>query len=330
MKLARVLGNEPFYSVVVERAGDGKQSELFDFNIVVPNDLRPRMPMRHLEFLPVLMQMQERPGVLSRLAQRLQNAPDDEYAHFRRPLAGETLLAPVEPPSFRDFYAFEQHVRSARGNRGLDMVPEWYDAPVFYFSNVAGIVGPNVPVRKPPESRELDFELEIAIVIGKTGRDIAVSEADGYIAGFTICNDWSLRDIQRQEMKVGLGPAKGKDFATSIGPYLVTPDELADRLLPDTIRGNSYDLTMTAAVNGQEISRGNLRDMHWTFAELIAQASRNTVLNPGDLLASGTVGTGCLTEFPPGTYQWLQPGDVVRLEIERLGVLENTVLHLKP
>lgn len=324
MKLARVADNEPFYSIVIERDGEGA-SELFDFNIAVPNDLRPRMPMRHLEFLPVLMQMQERAGVLSRLIQRLENAPDDEYAHFRRPLAGEILLPPVEPPSFRDFYAFEQHVRNARGNRGLDMVPEWYDAPVFYFSNTAGIVGPNAPIRKPPESNELDFELEIAIVIGKTGRDIPVAEADGYIAGYTICNDWSLRDIQRQEMKVGLGPAKGKDFATSIGPYLVTPDELADRIVSDTDRGKGYNLTMTATVNGQEISRGNLRDMHWTFAELIAQASRNTVLKPGDLIGSGTVGTGCITEYPRGTYDWLQSGDLVQLEIERLGRLENLV-----
>ena len=325
MKLARIADNEPFYSVVIERGEAEGGAELFDFGVVVPNTLRPDMPLSHLEYLPVLMQMQERDGVLSRIQARLQDAPDDEYAAFRRPLRGEILLPPVEPPSFRDFYAFEQHVRNARQNRGLDMVPEWYDAPAFYFSNTAGIVGPNAPIRKPPESSELDYELEIAVVIGKTGRDIPVTEADSYIAGFTICNDWSLRDVQRQEMKVGLGPAKGKDFATSIGPYLVTPDELADRVLPDTSRGKSYDLTMTAHVNGQEYSRGNLRDMHWTFAELIAHASRNTVLRPGDLIGSGTVGSGCITEFPRGTYAWLQPGDTVRLEIECLGILENQI-----
>ena len=325
MKLARIADNEPFYSVVIERTEAEGGVELFDFGVVVPNTLRPDMPLSHLEYLPVLMQMQEREGVLPRVQARLQNAPADEYAAFRRSLRGEILLPPVEPPSFRDFYAFEQHVQSARRNRGLDMVPEWYDAPAFYFSNIAGIVGPNVPVRKPPESSELDYELEIAVIMGKPGRDIPVAEADTYIAGFTICNDWSLRDIQRQEMKVGLGPAKGKDFATSIGPYLVTPDELADHLLPDTSRGKRYDLTMTAHVNGQEYSRGNLRDMHWTFAELIAHASRNTVLRPGDLIGSGTVGTGCITEFPRGTYPWLQPGDNVRLEIERLGILENRI-----
>ena len=229
--------------------------------------------------------------------------------------------------SFRDFYAFEEHVKNARRRRGLEMVPEWYEAPVFYFSNVAGIiVGSDAPIRKPPETNELDYELEIAAVIGKEGRDIPVSEADGYIAGFTILNDWSARDIQRREMKVGLGPAKGKDFATSVGPCLVTPDELEDRILPDRSRGNRYNLVMTASVNGREYSRGNAKDMHWTFAELIAHAARNTVLRPGDLIASGTVGAGCITEFPEGTYPWLQPGDVVRLEIERLGALVNRVV----
>lgn len=227
--------------------------------------------------------------------------------------------------SFRDFYAFEQHVRNARKNRGLEMVPEWYAAPVFYFSNTASIVGPNVPIRKPPETNALDYELEIAILIGKAGGDIPVAEADGYIAGFTILNDWSARDIQRQEMKVGLGPAKGKDFATSIGPCLVTPDELEITVLPDQSRGKRYDLTMTASVNGKEYSRGNASAMHWTFAEMIAHASRNTMLKPGDLIGSGTVGTGCITEFPEGTYPWLQPGDVVRLEIQGLGALENRV-----
>jgi len=236
------------------------------------------------------------------------------------------LPLPAAFPSFRDFYAFEAHVKNARRKRGLDMVPEWYDAPVFYFSNTASIVGPGVEIRKPPETNELDYELEIAIVIGREGRDIPVAEADDYIVGFTILNDWSARDIQRHEMKVGLGPAKGKDFATSVGPSLVTPDELEECVLPDRSRGKRYDLTMTAAVNGAEYSRGNARDMHWTFAELITGASRNTILRPGDLIGSGTVGTGCITEFPDGVHPWLQPGDTVRLEIERLGVLENRVI----
>ncbi len=236
------------------------------------------------------------------------------------------MKLPLPPiASFRDFYAFEEHVRNARRNRGLDMVPEWYQAPAFYFSNVAGIVGTGAPIRKPLDTEELDYELEWAVVIGKEGGDIAVQDADAYIAGFTILNDWSARDLQRREMKVGLGPAKGKDFATSIGPHLVTPDELEDAVLPDRNRGRRYDLAMTAAVNGREYSRGNARTMHWTWAELIAQASRNTRLMLGDLIGSGTAGTGCITEFAPGTWPWLQVGDTVRLEVERLGVLENTV-----
>lgn len=236
------------------------------------------------------------------------------------------LPLPDHISSFRDFYAFEQHVRNARKKRGLEMIPEWYEQPVFYFSNTASIVGPGMEIRKPLETSELDYELELAIVIGKVGRDIPVAEADDYILGFTILNDWSARDIQRQEMKVGLGPAKGKDFATSLGPHLVTPDDLEDKVLPDRSRGKRYDLIMTASVNGVEYSRGNARDMHWTFAELIAQASRNTVLLPGDLIGSGTVGTGCITEFPEGVHPWLQVGDVVRLEIEGIGFLENRVV----
>ncbi len=244
----------------------------------------------------------------------------------RLPLDAVELLAPVAPRSFRDFYAFEQHVRSARKKRGLEMVPEWYAAPVFYFSNTAGIVGPNAPIRKPANTRELDYELEIAVVIGRAGSDIPVLEADDYIAGFTIVNDWSARDLQREEMKVGLGPAKGKDFATSVGPFLVTPDELELYRLADRSRGARYDLTMTATVNGREYSRGNAQAMHWTFAELIAHASRNTRLLPGDLIGSGTVGTGCITEFAEGTYPWLETGDVVRLEITGLGALENRIV----
>jgi fumarylacetoacetate (FAA) hydrolase len=250
----------------------------------------------------------------------------DSLADHRLPLAEVELAPPVRPESFRDFYAFERHVVNARKNRGLEMVREWYEAPVFYFSNTAGIVGHRAPVRKPPETNELDYELELGVVIGRDGRDIPVAEAHGHIAGFTIINDWSARDLQRREMKVGLGPAKGKDFATSLGPWLVTPDELRERALPEERRGMRYDLTMVARVNGRECSRGNAREMHWTFAELIAQASRNTVLRPGDLIGSGTVGTGCITEFPKGTYPWLQPGDVVELEIDALGILENEVV----
>ncbi len=241
------------------------------------------------------------------------------------PLAQVQLLAPVLPPSFRDFYAFEAHVRNARRKRGLPVPPEWYEAPVFYFSNPAGIFGPDVRVPRPPETRELDYELELAVVIGREGSNIPSAEADDYVAGFTLLNDWSARDVQRREMRVGLGPAKGKDFATTIGPWLTTPDELDPYVLPDRSRGRRYALAMEARVNGECYSVGNSREMHWTFAELIAVASRNTTLRVGDLIGSGTVGTGCITEFPEGVHPWLEVGDEVTLQIEALGSLTNRV-----
>lgn len=263
-------------------------------------------------------------GALAQLAELLGEAGPDAVPDLTHLLSEVTLLPPVHPPSFRDFYAFEAHVKSARCHRGLGMAPEWYEQPAFYFSNVASIIGHDAPIRKPPDTNALDYELEIGAIIGREGGDIPVEEADDYIAGFTIVNDWSARDLQMKEMKVGLGPAKGKDFATSMGPFLVTPDEIADRIV-DRQRGYSYDLTMTARVNGEEYSRGNLKNIHWAFAELIAQASRNTVLKPGDLIGSGTVGSGCIVEFPEGTRPWLKVGDVVELEIERLGILRNAV-----
>jgi fumarylacetoacetate (FAA) hydrolase len=220
--------------------------------------------------------------------------------HAEYALADVDLRAPVlHPPSVRDFMAFEQHVQAAR--KGV-VPPEWYEQPVFYFSNPAAIYGPEDDVPYPEGTGELDFELEVAAVIG----------ADGAIGGFTAMNDWSARDLQRREMRVGLGPAKGKDFATSVGPVLVTPDELD---------GSGGELI--ARVNGEERSRGNLRDMHWSWEELVAHAARNTVLRPGDLLGSGTVGTGSILEHGDG--RWLQRGDVVELEVEGIGVLRNRV-----
>lgn len=232
------------------------------------------------------------------------------------------LLAPIpNPPSFRDFYAFEQHVAAARAKRGLAMIPEWYQIPVFYFSNAGAISGSEAEIARPAYTQELDFELEIACVIGKTGRDIDPAEADSYIAGYMVLNDWSARDAQRLEMKMNLGPAKGKDFASSMGPWLVTPDELADRIIPGP-KGARYDLSMTVRVNGQEYGKGNFKDIHFTFAEMIARASQDVTLYPGEVLGSGTVGTGCMLETG---LPWLVPGDVVEMDIERLGVLRNPV-----
>jgi fumarylacetoacetate (FAA) hydrolase len=274
-------------------------------------------------------------GALQSLGAHLETISPDQVVEGKYRLDDVNLLPPVRPRSFRDFYAFESHVKNARKKRGLEMQPEWSEQPVFYFSNTASIQGPGEEIRKPPDTNALDYELELAAVIGKEGRDVLVGEADSYIAGFTILNDWSARDLQMREMKVGLGPAKGKDFATSIGPYLVIPDELADRVLPppelgegsreEASRGNSYDLTMIARVNGKEYSRGNAKEMNWTFAELIAQASRNTTILPGDLIGSGTVGTGCILEIQDDDHPWLQAGDVVELEIEKLGILRNRV-----
>lgn len=231
------------------------------------------------------------------------------------------------PPSLRDFYAFEAHVRNARRKRGYDAPPpEWYEAPAFYFSNPACLIGHEQPVRQPPDTHALDFELELAVIIGRDGGDFTLQEAEGAIAGFTLLNDWSARDIQRREMRVGLGPAKAKDFATSLGPCVITPDEWEAWRVPDPARGSRWQIPLTARVNGQTITRGYAHEMHWTFAELIAHASRNTRLQVGDIIGSGTVGGGCLLEYPDGTYPWLQPGDVVELEAEGIGILRNRVV----
>jgi len=232
------------------------------------------------------------------------------------------LLAPVPwPGALRDFYAFEEHVATAYGKRGREVPRAWYQVPVFYFGHTGTIVGPDEAVQKPAETGQLDFELELACVIGEPGRDIPAAEAWEHVAGLTIMNDWSARDVQRQEMSVGLGPAKGKDFATSLGPVLVTLDEVADRF-----DGERHDLAMIARINGDEVARGNARAIYWTFAQMIERASRNVELMPGDVFGSGTVGGGCLLELGTEVHPWLQPGDEVELEIEQLGRLRNVVV----
>ena len=224
--------------------------------------------------------------------------------HAEYPLEDVRLLAPVRrPPSVRDFYAFEEHVKNARAVTGRGEVPpEWYELPAFYFSNPAAIYGPEDEIPYPEGTEKLDYELEVAAVIG----------ANGAIGGFTIMNDWSARDLQRREMAIGLGPAKGKDFATSLGPVVVTPDELGD-----------LRLEMVARVNGEERSRGNLGEMYHSWEAIVANASRNTELRAGDILGSGTVGTGCILEH--GDERWLQPGDEVELEVEGIGILRNRI-----
>jgi 2-keto-4-pentenoate hydratase/2-oxohepta-3-ene-1,7-dioic acid hydratase in catechol pathway len=242
------------------------------------------------------------------------------------PLEGATLLAPVAaPPSLRDFYAFEQHARTARSRRGLEMDPDWYQLPVFYFSNPAAIVGPGEPVAAPPRSAELDYELEVACVLAAGGRDVGVEDADRLVAGFTIMNDWSARDVQRREMRLSMGPVKGKDFATSLGPWLVTADEFA----PEGLRAVP-PAAMVARVNGVEYTRSNLDTIWWSFAEMIAYASESAPLRRGDVLGSGTCGTGCILELAlvhgGANYPYLSPGDQVELEVDGLGVLRNRVV----
>jgi len=226
------------------------------------------------------------------------------------------------PASIRDFYAFEQHVKTANQNRGRDVPSAWYEIPVFYFTNHTAIYGTDETIPYPKHSHALDYELEVAAVIGTGGMDIAAEDAEDHIFGYMIYNDWSARDLQKQEMSVGLGPAKGKDFAQSFGPVLVTLDELQDRHMG---RPGVYDLDMIARVNGEERSRGNWKDLHWSFGQMIERASDGVMLHPGDVIGSGTVGTGCLLELTRAQGPYLQPGDVVELEIERLGVLRNTV-----
>lgn len=247
------------------------------------------------------------------------------------------LLAPVPfPSSCRDGYAFRQHVAAARRNRKAEMIPEFDQYPIFYFTNHHSIQGPG-PVRCMPDHLEkLDFELEAAIVICKHGRNIPAEEADAYIGGLMIMNDLSARRLQMEEMLLNLGPAKGKDFSTALGPWLVTLEELQEFEIAakENHVGKNWNLEMKCRVNGEEVSRGNLGDMDWTFAEIIERASYGVDLYPGDVIGSGTVGTGCFLELN-GTgklndanypEQWLKEGDLVEMEINGLGTLSNTIV----
>lgn len=256
----------------------------------------------------------------------------------RRLALGEVqLLAPVPfPASCRDGYAFRQHVAAARRNRKADMIPEFDQYPIFYFTNHHSIQGPGEIRCMPDHFEKLDFELEAAIVICKHGRNIPAEHADEYIGGLMIMNDMSARRLQMEEMLLNLGPAKGKDFSTVIGPWLVTLDELHEFEIPakENHTGKSWNLQMKCSVNGVQVSEGNMGDMDWTFAEIIERASYGVDLYPGDVIGSGTVGTGCFLELngtgkfndPNYVEQWLQPNDVVEMEIDALGKLSNTII----
>ena len=245
------------------------------------------------------------------------------------------LLPPIpNPTSFRDAYAFRQHVETSRKNRGLNMIAEFDQFPVFYFSNHNTMFADGEEIKLMPDHFEqLDFELEFAIVIGKGGQNILSKDADQHIAGFCILNDLSCRRLQMEEMRLSLGPAKGKDFANVLGPYLVTPDELFSKII-DTPCGNKYDLNMKCFVNGELVSEGNAKDMNWTFAEIIERASYGVELFPGDVIGSGTVGTGCLLEINGSgkrenldyRERWIEEGDQIEMQIEGLGKISNKIV----
>lgn len=251
--------------------------------------------------------------------------------------ADADLFAPVPTPtSCRDGYAFRQHVAAARRNRKVDMIPEFDQYPIFYFTNHNSIQGPGDIVCMPDHFQKLDFELEASIVICKPGRNVKAAEADEYIGGLMIMNDMSARTLQMEEMLLNLGPAKGKDFATVIGPMLITLDELEQYEVPckEGHTGKTWNLGMKCRVNGIQVSEGNLADMDWTFAEIIERCSYGVNMMPGDVIGSGTVGTGCFLELngtgllndPNYQPQWLQEGDVVEMEIDELGLLSNTIV----
>jgi 2-keto-4-pentenoate hydratase/2-oxohepta-3-ene-1,7-dioic acid hydratase in catechol pathway len=246
------------------------------------------------------------------------------------PFSDARLRSPVPaPPSIRDFMAFESHVANSRRRLGQEVDPDWYELPVFYFTNPAAVCGPRDDVAVSPGSSQFDYELEIAAIVGRPGSNLSPERAESHIAGYTVMCDWSARDLQMREMRQLLGPAKGKDSATSLGPVLVTPDELEPRR-----QGRAYDLEMTASVNGVPYSRGNLADLYWSFGQMLAYASRGTRVEAGDVLGSGTVGTGCILELSGlhgvERYPWLRPGDEVRLEVEELGAITSTITEAAP
>ena len=243
------------------------------------------------------------------------------------PLAEVRLLAPVVPPTIRDFSVFEQHVAGIVKLRdpSAQVPEEWYEAPAAYFTNTHALTGPGDAIAVPPGCRQLDLELEVAAVIGRAGHNVSAEDAGEHIAGYTIFNDWSARDVQIAEMRLHLGPFKGKDFANTLGPWIVTADELEDHR-----RDERLDLQMRAEINGEQLGADTLANMAWSFEELVAYASRGTWVRTGDVIGSGTCGSGCLLELwgrhgldhhPP-----LAPGDTVSLHVEHIGTLTNTVV----
>jgi 2-keto-4-pentenoate hydratase/2-oxohepta-3-ene-1,7-dioic acid hydratase in catechol pathway len=320
MRLATILPENDTRAVAAVSVDSQNWVALHPFLCFFGAKELPESPDAPLErFLPILLPR------FSELTRKVNDWP--EHGRIFQKKGGKTLRPQkffppiVRPSTFRDFYAFEQHVRTARQRRGLEMVQAWYEIPVFYFSNPNSLAGNDAEISPPAGSSELDYELELGLIIGTRARDIAPAQAWNCVAGFTILNDFSARDLQQTEMAVGLGPAKGKDFASAVGPILVTRDEFSDKIDKEKI-----SLEMRARVNGHELSRGNSATLFHSFPKMIAQASRDCDLFPGDLIGSGTIGGGCILELgPENTGGWLKPGDVIELEIERIGVLRTRI-----
>lgn len=272
--------------------------------------------------------------IAQEVTERLKTNSENYKGH---PVSAAKILSPVpHPTSCRDGYAFRQHVATARRNRHVAMIPEFDQFPIFYFTNHNAVSGPGDFTCMPDHFKKLDFELEVAAVICREGRNIRAAEADQYIGGLMIMNDFSARTLQMEEMRLNLGPAKGKDFGTTFGPYLLTADELEKHIAPtpDNHTGNMYNLAMKAFVNSKQVSDGNMKDMNWTFAEIVERVSYGVQIHPGDVIGSGTVGTGCFLEIngtnrlqnPDAVDQWLQEGDEIELQIEALGSLKNKLI----
>lgn len=313
-----VQGNEHLAILI-----DDKVYNVSDADVLLPHTMKD-----------LLQNWEESIDKIKELESRIKKGQllENQYTHYKE----ACIMAPVpSPSSCRDGYAFRQHVAAARRNRKVDMIPEFDSYPIFYFTNHNAIQGPGDIYCMPDHFQKLDFELEVAIVVCKKGRNIKAAEADQYIGGYMIMNDMSARTLQMEEMLLNLGPAKGKDFSTVIGPMLVTPDELEHFKIPAKPNhvGNNYNLRMQCWVNGELLSDGNVGDMDWTFAEILERCAYGVDILPGDVIGSGTVGTGCLLELngtgllndPNYKVQWLQDGDVVEMAIDGLGHLKNTI-----
>ncbi len=321
MRLATILpenGNSPVAAVAVDARNWVSLHAFLSFFGV--RDLPKNTAAPLTAFLSLLMPR------FSEFTRKINDWP--EHGRLFQGRGGKTFLAKrflppiLRPPAFRDFYGFEQHVRTVRSRRGLDMIQAWYETPAFYFSNPNSLVGDEESISAPAASGELDYGLQLGLIIGTRSRNISPGQAWSCVAGFTVINDFCARDVQRAELAIGLGPAKAKDFATAVGPVLVTRDEFADKIENDVI-----SLEMRARLNGRELSRGNSNSLFHSFPKMIANASRDADLFVGDLIGSGTIGAGCILELSPEhTGGWLKPGDVIELEVERVGVLRTKIL----